>query len=238
MKLAPESRDTDDDPSVITLPNVPYHIWVDGSFLDKDRNKAGAGALITRAEDEGTPVFAMAFNLSCLKIRDSKYTELWAAALALEEMAAFDVRKMTYDSPIIRHRIYGFRGDDEQSERVREERRDRPALYERLESALNQHPDMDIVHRKRNLEHMPVADTLSRVAAKRRLARIFSNAHDQDVPCLYKVMGRDRAARQSFFYDRMSEYDIRSFIQGRFQRHERSGEEATHSAILSPHSAE
>lgn len=218
MRVIPSKSDDNATPNY-ELEDVPYNLWVDGSFLDKNRNKAGTGAVITRADDADlNPVFSFAFNISSLRIRKSKHTELWAATLAMEQLEGFTINKLTFDSPITGNRIEGIRTGDVNYKRLYAEWRETPDLYLRLKAALQDRDDMGIAHVNRKTELMPVADQFSRISANRRIARIFSTAHDNDVPCAYHILNREGNIRQSFFYDRMSEYDVDDYIKGPFQR--------------------
>lgn len=195
-----------------------YAIWVDGSYLDKDRNKAGTGVIVSESHDR-TPLFSMGYNISSLKIRKSKYPELWAATLALEDLGDLSIDRIVCDSPVTKHRIKNIRdgiGTAKGFERFRAEYEEVPELFDRLRAALNRHPDIKVKHVSRKKENIPHSDHLSRNAAKRRLARIFSGAHDLDIPCLYKIVNQDGEPRQVFFYDNMKNYDIEQFIEGSF----------------------
>ncbi len=194
----------------IDLPDGECNIWVDGSFLDKNRRKAGVGAVITDPNDDENMLLALAYNISNLKIKASKYTELWAATLAMEAMSenGITVKRITFDSPITKHRINGLRTGEINLERVLAEVEDMPDLYERLQEALEQHPDMALQHVNRKTDNMPMADCFSRIAAKRRIARIASTAQDENIPCYYHVLNGDGEVRQSFFYDSYDGYDL------------------------------
>ncbi|MGH1404037.1 MAG: hypothetical protein ACRBDL_07315 [Alphaproteobacteria bacterium] len=78
-------------------PNLPYRAWVDASFLNKDAQKAGTGAVITSTYDETDILFTMAFNITKLDLNDSKIAELWAATLVLEQLSKFQIKQLTYD---------------------------------------------------------------------------------------------------------------------------------------------
>lgn len=190
-----------------------YNIWVDGSYLDKDRNKAGIGVIVSDKEDN-TPLFALAYNISGLKIRHSKYTELWAASFAMTDLKDLDIHQLTCDSPITKHRIKNIRhgiANDISQDRIEAELEEVPELYEHLIRALSYHDDIKINHVNRKTDNMPHSDRFSRVSAKRRLARIFSSAQSLDIPCLYKIVNSDGEQRQALFFDRMENYDINDF---------------------------
>ncbi len=205
------------DVPAIRLEDKPYRVWVDGSYLDKNRNKAGVGIIVTQADDPKTPILALAYNLSNLKIRQSKYTELWAATLAMEDLKDFEIKSLTFDSPITLHRIQGFRDNDFNEDRVFKEWDEFPELYKRLSQIIDAHPDMELRHRKRNKEHMPDADKFSRISATRRIARVFSHANEMDIPCLYNIVGENGKVRDIRFYDRMESYDVGEYISDAFQ---------------------
>lgn len=199
--------------------NQKYNIWVDGSFLDKDRNKAGLGVIVSKSDDQ-TPLLAIAYNISSLKIRKSKYTELWAASLALSDLKDLDIDTLVCDSPVTKTRIKNIRegiSTKRGFERLTQEIEETPELLDNLQKALIHHPDIHIKHVSRKKENMPHADHFSRYAAKRRLARIFSTANDLDIPCLYKIVNRDGEPRQTYFFDKTENYDVDEYMKGRFQ---------------------
>ncbi len=217
MIITPDNSNIMPDTPSLLLPNKYYSAWVDGSYLDKNRNKAGVGIIITPSDAPKEPVLALAYNLSNLKIRQSKYTELWAATLAMEEMKDFKLKSLTFDSPITQHRIQGLRDNDFNEERVYKEWDEFPQLYERLSKIIGHHPDMELRHRKRSKEHMPDADKFSRISATRRIARVFSHANQMDIPCLYNIVGENGKVRDIRFYDRMESYDVPEYITGAYQ---------------------
>lgn len=196
-----------------------YQIWVDGSYLDKDRNKAGIGVIVSE-KDNKTPLFALAYNISNLKIRKSKYTELWAASLAMTDLKDLNIQKITCDSPITKHRIRNIREGITTAlgqERQDLEKDETPELLKHLKRALSHHPGIHVSHVNRKTDNIPHSDRFSRNAAKRRLARIFSSAHELDVPCLYKIVNQDGEHRQAYFFDKMDNYDMDDYIEGSFQ---------------------
>lgn len=196
------------------LPDREYDLFVDGSFLDKNRNKAGVGVIVTPSKDIADYVvkddisLILGYNISSLKIRASKYTELWAATLALEDLKDFKINRLVFDSPVTEDRITSFRDQVYNYERILPEFLESVELYDRLMGVVDLHPDVELQHLKRERAHMPDADKASRVSATRRIARIFSMANERDAPCIYKILNQDGDVRSISFYDRMSNYDV------------------------------
>lgn len=198
----------------ILLKSQPYDLFVDGSFHEKKRNKAGVGIILTPSKDISEHTvkddisLILGYNISALKIRASKYTELWAATLALEDLKDFKINRLVFDSPVTEDRITSFREHVYNLERMLPELYEVPGLYKRLYGVLDEHPDLMLQHLKRNKAHMPDADKVSRVSATRRIARIFSTANERNAPCVYKILNCDAEPREVRFYDRMQNYDM------------------------------
>ncbi len=138
----------------------------------------------------------------------------------MTDLKDLNIGKITCDSPITKHRIKNIRQEiitAKSKLRFDAEKDETPDLFNHLIRSLSYHPDIYVSHVNRKTDNIPHSDRFSRNAAKRRLARIFSSAHELDIPCLYKVVNQDGEHRQAFFFDKMDNYDINEYLEGAFQ---------------------